>query len=192
MKHQIFFLIFIVLLKISFLYGASINTPKQFQIGLQILETISFAGSEHLLNISYAQEDLSAYIARNLLPQGLVLSIEPNEKLAEKTTLDYCGINNLHIVSMDAFFFNFQKSLDIILSIFPDDWTRNDQTITHVIRSVSQSLKSGGMLYLCLDNNNAQKCALITQKLVSSNEYEHLCYQQNDQEKFYLITAQKK
>lgn len=192
MKHHIFFLIFIVLLKISSLYGASINTSKQFQIGLQILETISFAGSEHLLNISYAQEDLSAYIARNLLPQGLVLSIEPNEKLAEKTTLDYSGINNLHIVSMDAFFFNFQKSLDIILSIFPDDWLKANKSIKQVLECITQSLKSGGMLYLYLDMINANKCAFIMQTLIESSEYEHVCYQHNDQEKFYLITAQKK
>lgn len=195
MKHQIFFLFFFASLTISPLYSASTDSlplNKKYQMCLKLLETIVFSGSEQLLNITYEQEDISAYIARHFVPQGSVISIEPNENLAEQATHDYSGINNLHIVTMDASYFNFCKSLDIILSIFPDDWLEQNSSIKQVIKNITQSLKSGGFLYLCLDGRKANKRALIMQTLIESNEYFHVCYHQNDVDNFCLVTAQKK
>lgn len=165
---------------------------KKFQIGLDILQKIQFTGKEHLLITSYKEENLSAYIARNLVPQGLVIAIEPDDFLAEKATLDYRGIKNLHIVSMDASYFDFCKSLDIVLSIFPNDLLKMNKSINQFIQNITQSLKAGGKLYLCLDSNNTNKHALIVQKLMSSNEYLHIFYEQNDLKKICLIRAQKK
>lgn len=195
MKHQVFFLVFIKLLMTPLLHGTSTQTQsysKKLQFALQILEEIQFVGTEHLLTTSYKQEDLNAYIARNLVPQGLVIAIEPDDNLAEKATLDYRGIKNLHIVSMDASYFDFCKSLDIVLSIFPNDLLKMNKSINQFIQNITQSLKAGGKLYLCLDSNNTNKHALIVQKLMSLNEYLHVCYEQNDLKKFCLIRAQKK
>lgn len=195
MKYHIFFLFFFALLITPPLQSASTDaqpSSRQYQMSLQILETIQFAGTEHLLNMTYGQEDLDAYIARKLVPQGLVIGIEPNEDLAENATQDYRGIDNLHIVHMDALYFDFRKTLDIIFSIFLHDWTENDQTIKQVIQNITQSLKSGGMLYLGLDNNNANKQVFIMQTLINSNEYLHVCYEQSDHNNFCLVIAQKK
>lgn len=164
---------------------------KQFQTSLYYLDKINLTQNKNVLNIGYGQEDLNAYIARNYVSKGFIIGIDPDEKKIKRATQDYSGIENLHMIHMDALCFDFNKELDMIICPFSEEWTHDINTIAMIITNVTQSLKTKGEFYLWLDDSN-DNCSLIVAALIDSNNYSQVTYKQNSKKKTYAIKATKK
>lgn len=199
MKQIILFYLFTSLLVLN--VNSTSTEPKtkrpfnpdceQYSTSLKYLSKIKFRGTEKVLNIGYEQEDLNAYIARNCIPNGLMIGIDPDEKRIKKATRDYSGIQNLHMIHMDALCFDFNGSIDIIMCPFSQEWTYDTNTIVMIVTNVARSLKFKGKFYLWLDASN-DNCSLITAALVQSNNYSEVTYRQSSNKKVYAIKAIKK
>ena len=87
------------------------NSNTQQGIALPILNTFSFKGNEHILDIGCGDGNITAELA-NEVPNGSVIGFDISENMVKTALKDHSKIKNLSFKVADACDFSFDKKFD--------------------------------------------------------------------------------
>lgn len=117
------------------------NSSTQYELSHEILDEITFAGDEIILDIGCGDGRVTAEIARKV-PRGKVIGIDPSSTMIAHAKSRYADIT-FHVQLVEEF--QLVGQVDKIFVLNTLHWIRDPKK---ALRNIAELLKPGGILYI--------------------------------------------
>ena len=122
------------------------SANHQFKNNKILLERIQFKDADHIFELGCGTGAMSAYLAREVVPNGQVTACDPEENRIRFAKENFAEISNLNFilgtgaVALD----NKENVYDVVLSNYVLHWMKDDE-LEKTLDKVFSALKPGGI-----------------------------------------------
>ena len=148
-------------------YGSS-NAKVQFQYGMNLLKEaeLRLSSGQTVLDIGCGTGDLAAYCARAVLPDGIVVAVDPDKERIRIAKEKFRDLKNLKFYVAKSTDFPADIQYDVIISNAVFHWVPHDEK-TDTFKKMFESLKPQGLAVVLCTTRHPTNVLMIADKMPS-------------------------
>lgn len=133
------------------------HSQVQYDLGMSIINQLSFTGTESVLDIGCGDGKLTAEIATRI-PRGHIMGVDVSPSMIAESTKRFKLIKNMSFALADATTFFTDRHFDYIVSFSTFHWIRDKET---TLKHIFGMLKPGGKLAILMRHQESEGRARV-------------------------------